>query len=151
MPQERSRAALASLARWGSSFTELPAFLAVGIFNTILGLLIIFGCLYFLDMPPLAANAVGYAIGLAISFTLNGTLTFRQSRLSAAAFGRFVVVFALAYAANAVVVEVLSPFNRYFAQAVAMPVYTVLSFTGCRVFVFPRKQEPNDGAGHAVR
>lgn len=151
MADRRAFAALASLARRAGALTELPVFLTIGIFNTILGLVIIFACLYFLAMPPLAANAVGYAIGLAISFTLNGTFTFRQSRLSAGAFGRFLVVFALAYAANAVVVEVLSPFNRYLAQAVAMPVYTLLSFTGCRVFVFPRKQEPNDGESHALR
>lgn len=120
---------------------QFATFLAVGAANTLAGLAVIFGCLHFFDLSPLAANAVGYAVGLAMSFVLNGRFTFRRAPMSAAIFGRFLLVIGAAYAANAAAVLVLSPANRYLAQVAGMAIYTVLSFAGCRLFVF-RHAEP---------
>lgn len=120
---------------------QFVTFVTVGLVNTAIGLAVISGCIYFLNLPALAANAVGYAAGIIISFKLNGTFTFRYSAISTASFVRFLIVFGLAYLANAGVVLALTSWNRYLAQAAGLFTYTVLSFTGCRVFVFRRPDE----------
>lgn len=125
---------------------QLATFVVVGAANTVAGLAVIFGCLHFLDLPPLAANAAGYAVGLATSFLLNGRFTFHGATLSTATFARFLLVIGIAYVANAVAVLLLSPANRYLAQVAGMAIYTVLSFLGCRVFVFRRVLSAAAGA-----
>lgn len=119
---------------------QFATFLVVGAANTLAGLAVIFGCLRFLDLPPLAANAAGYAVGLVVSFLLNGRFTFQRAPMSAATFVRFVLVIGVAYLANAAAVLALSPANRYLAQVAGMAIYTILSFAGCRLFVFRRRE-----------
>ncbi len=120
---------------------QFATFLVVGAANTLAGLAVIFGCLHFLDLPPLAANAAGYAVGLVVSFLLNGKFTFQRAPTSGAALVRFLLVIGVAYLANAAAVLALSPVNRYLAQVAGMAIYTTLSFAGCRQFVF-RRREP---------
>lgn len=115
---------------------QLAAFGAVGLINTALGLGVIFACMDWLHLAPLVANAAGYAVGLLVSFTLNGRFTFGQARFSGPTFARFLAVFALAWAANAGLVLWLTPVDRHLAQIAGMGCYTVLNFVGCKLFVF---------------
>lgn len=107
-----------------------------GLINTMVGLGVIFAGLALFGLPALAANAIGYAAGFAVSFVLNGKLTFRQQRLSGAMLGRFLLVCGVAYAANAVCVAALAAQDKYLAQLAGMAVYTVLGFLLSRAFVF---------------
>ena len=107
-----------------------------GMVNTLVGLVVIFAGLALFGLPALAANAIGYAAGFAVSFVLNGKMTFRQQRLSRAMLGRFLLVCAVSYAANAACVAALTAHDKYLAQVAGMAVYTVLGFLLSRAFVF---------------
>jgi putative flippase GtrA len=62
-------------------------FVVGGVINTVVGLGIIYGCKYFLEMNNVLANIAGYVVGLTVSFALNSTWTFeyRGPKLSAMA------------------------------------------------------------------
>lgn len=115
---------------------QAALYAVAGMLNTMVGLGVIFAGLALFDLPALVANAIGYAVGLAVSFVLNGKLTFRQQRLSGAMLGRFLLVCAVAYLANAICVVVLTPYDKYLGQLAGMAVYTALGFLLSRAFVF---------------
>ena len=114
-------------------------FAAVGAANTAIGLLAIWGTMYLFGTDPITANAIGYAIGMACSFTLNRSWTFASRQPVARVLPRFLLVVAAAYLLNlAAVVGAISQahMNPYLAQALGVAVYTAIAFIGCRVFVF---------------
>lgn len=51
-------------------------FCSVGVLNTLIGLAIIFGLMRFGGVQYVLANAIGYAIGMMLSFALNRSWTF---------------------------------------------------------------------------
>jgi putative flippase GtrA len=115
----------------------------VGVLNTALGLAVIWG-LMALGTGPYLANALGYAAGLTLSFVLNRAWTFRASGTGWPVL-RFLIAFAIAYAANLAVLSVglaIAPRSAYAVQFVAIGTYSVLFFLLCRSFVF-------DGPGTA--
>jgi len=117
----------------------IPQFLkfaAIGAINTLVGLAVIAAAMYFFDLNPIAANAMGYIVGIAVSFALNGKLTFRQPALSARMFTRFVVVSVIAYVVNLAVVWVWLDRDKYAAQVLGAAVYVLISFFGSRMLVF---------------
>ena len=115
---------------------QFAKFISVGLVNTLVGLGIITGGMYFLKLNPLAANAIGYSVGIVVSFVLNGRVTFGQRSLSRMMFFRFLTVAALAYVANVVTLALLVGYNAYIAQMAGMIVYTLINFVGCRAFAF---------------
>jgi putative flippase GtrA len=109
----------------------------VGVLNTALGLAVIWG-LMALGTGPYLANALGYAAGLALSFVLNRAWTFR-ARGTGWPVLRFLLAFAVAYAANLAVLSAglaIAPGAAYAAQFAAIGTYSVLFFLLCRFFVF---------------
>jgi putative flippase GtrA len=114
-------------------------FLTVGILNSIVGLLTIYFCMWVLSFRPIVANAIGYAIGLMLSFSLNKDWTFRYDGAVTPALARFALVVVTAYLANLATVyvatEVLA-MNPYVAQAIGIIPYTLLSYIGSRFFAF---------------
>ncbi len=117
-------------------------FLLIGGLNTIIGLSVIVGAMYFLGVNPIAANFLGYLLGVVVSFALNGKLTFRQDSLSRNMFARFVGIYLFAYLVNVGAVSIFLPFNKYLAQVAGMFAYTVVGFAGCRLFVFRQPAPP---------
>ncbi|MCC6470266.1 MAG: GtrA family protein [Alphaproteobacteria bacterium] len=116
-------------------------FAAVGLVNTAIGLLAICAVLYLFNCDPAIANAVGYAIGLVVSFSLNHVWTFGDNRPVAGALPRYVPVVATAYACNLTAVIIGSRrfhIDPYLVQLVGMAIYTSLVFLGCRWFVYGR-------------
>lgn len=114
-------------------------FAVAGVLNTVVGLSVIFAVKLAFAAPEALANAAGYAVGLAVSFSLNRNWVFRSTAPARTALRRFLVVFALAYAANLAVVLVAAGtfgVNGYIAQTLGVGTYAVLSYLGSRVFVF---------------
>jgi putative flippase GtrA len=114
-------------------------FLAVGVLNTLIGLSVIFSLKWLAGMNDFGANFIGYAVGLTVSYFLNGrwTFLFRGSMYRAAP--RFALTTLVAYLANLATVICsirLFGLNDYLAQALGTVPYTVLSFLGSRYFVF---------------
>ena len=114
-------------------------FLAVGVLNTLLGLLAIYLCKWLLGLGDVLANFCGYVIGLSFSFVVNRSWTFRHSGAVLPALVRFLAVFAVAYALNlATVLLAIHAFevNAYLAHAIGVVPYTLFFFLGSRYYAF---------------
>lgn len=114
-------------------------YLLVGVANTIVGLGVIYAVMYFLRFSDATANALGYCVGVGVSFFLNRTWTFRHTGSIAPALARFVGVLLVAYLANLVMVLVLINvigINRYVAQALGVLPYTAIGYLGSRFVAF---------------
>lgn len=114
-------------------------FLVVGGANTAIGLALIYLLKWLGSVGDVSANICGYGLGLATSFFLNRSWTFHHVKAWIPAAARFLVVFAVAYAANlSTVLTLVDKFglNAYFAQALGIAPYTVLFYLGSRHFAF---------------
>lgn len=114
-------------------------FLAVGLVNTAVGLGMIFALKALAGWGDIQANIAGYAAGLVTSFVLNRRWTFMHDGDWSGALLRFVAVFAIAYAANLLLLLHLRDgwgVNAYLAHALATVPYTLLFFAGSRWFAF---------------
>lgn len=116
----------------------LIRFLGVGALNTVAGLAIIYASKAFFQLDDVLANALGYGCGLAVSFVLNRRWTFGHSGAAWPALAKFLASIALAYAANlaAVLVAIHAGMNSYAAQAIGVPIYTLISFWALRRYAF---------------
>jgi len=111
----------------------------VGGLNTAVGLLIIFGTKFFLEFGDVAANALGYSVGLAVSFFFNSRWTFEVCSPISRFAMTFIVAFALSYFFNLVVVLILISWfsvDSYFAQTVGVVTYTVSFYLLIKTMVF---------------
>jgi len=127
---------------------RLLRFLTVGLANTAIGLACIWSAMRFLGLGEGAANLCGYAIGVAVSFTLNRSWTFADTGAVSRSFPRWLLVTAIAYLVNLAVVlsaHRLAGVDPYLAQILGIPPYTAIGFLGGRHFVFraaaPRLRE----------
>lgn len=116
----------------------LIRYLAVGVLNTIAGLGTIYLCLYAFGASDVLANAIGYAFGICLSFVLNKRWTFASRGDPTAELVKFVLVMALAYAANlaAVVGLIGLGANHYLSQALGIGPYVAVGYLGSRCLVF---------------
>jgi putative flippase GtrA len=112
---------------------------AVGLVNTVIGLMAIYSFIYFFNANPALANAIGYAIGLAVSFILNRFWTFGDTQAIAKVLPSYLLAAAISYLLNLSVV-LLGTYQfgvgPYLVQFFGIGVYTVTMFLGCRWFVF---------------
>ncbi len=114
-------------------------FALVGVSNTFIGLAVIYLAWRVLGLPDLAANALGYAIGFLWSFMMNRRWSFQAEGPTGQHFRRFVLVCALAYTANVLVLMLsrswLGP-EGFLPHALGMATYSVLAFIGSRRYAF---------------
>ena len=118
-------------------------FAAVGLLNTAIGLATIYAVMFFFQAGPAIANAVGYAIGLAVSFALNRVWTFRSDWPVAHVLPKYLLIAAICYLLNlGAVLAATSHFsaNPYLAQLLGVGIYTICMFFGCRWLVFAPQQ-----------
>jgi glycosyltransferase involved in cell wall biosynthesis/putative flippase GtrA len=114
-------------------------FLFVGLANTLVGLLAIYGAMYFLGFDDVPANAFGYGVGILVGFALNKRWTFLNREGVLPTLVRYILVVAIAYAVNLAIVMAVNHYfeiNRYLAQSTGIVPYTLLSFLGCRYYAF---------------
>lgn len=129
-------------------FRELPKFLGVGVVNTLVGLLVIYSAKWFFNFGNVYANALGYSVGLLVSFTLNSRWTFAHRGPRLPALVKFLLVSLVAYGMNLLTVMVAIHYiglNDYIAQALGVPPYTLTSFLASKYLVFRIKPELNEG------
>jgi putative flippase GtrA len=113
----------------------------VGLINTSIGLAAIYAVMFFFRTGPAIANAVGYAIGLVVSFALNRLWTFSSKQPVGNVLPIYLLVAAICYLLNLGVVLVVTSYlsvNPYLTQLFGVSIYTVCMFFGCRWFVFAR-------------
>ncbi|NKE66050.1 GtrA family protein [Ramlibacter sp. RBP-2] len=118
---------------------RLGRFILVGLCNSALGLLVIFGCKAYLGLGDAAANATGYALLIALSFLLNRQWTFEDGGDPAGSLLRFVLVLAAAYLANLATtlaaIDLLAV-DDYLAHVAGIGPYAAVGYLGSRIFVF---------------
>lgn len=120
---------------------SLFKFLVVGLLNSAVGLAVIFLAKWSGAAGDVAANALGYAVGLVVSFGLNRGWTFRHTGAAVPAAARFAVVIALAYASNLLTVLLaihVLHLGSYLSQALGIIPYTIFTFVGLRQYAFRR-------------
>ena len=118
---------------------QFSRFLLVGFANTALGYAVIFGCMYLGGLTPELSNAVGYLVGLVMSYFLNRHFTFRSARRRSTEFLRFVIVFLTAYTTNLLVLIVLVhglEIHAALSQIVAGVAYIGTAYLLSKRYVF---------------
>ena len=118
---------------------RLIRYATVGLANTCVGLLAIFGSKGLLGMSDVASNLLGYAIGITFSFALNRRWTFEDKGSIAPALARYACVLLVAYALNlATVLFAISilDLNSYLAQVSGIIPYFIVGYVGSRLFAF---------------
>lgn len=118
---------------------RLARFAVVGLANTFIGLTVIFACKGLLGMGDVSSNLLGYGVAVMLGFVLNKRWTFEHAGEPASAFARYLLVLALAYAANLAAtlyaIDVLQ-LNSYVAQAAGIVPYALTGYLGGRWFAF---------------
>jgi putative flippase GtrA len=132
------------------SMKQLSRFVAVGLFNTVLGYFVIFGCMYLVKISPEISNVAGYAVGLVASYILNRKYTFNSKQNQLNEIVRFLAVFFVAYASNFVVLIILIHgvgVHEGASQILAGLIYVIASFIMNKYYVF---KAPNVNAAREV-
>lgn len=133
----------------------LGRFVLVGLSNTLVGLLVIFGCKALLGITDVAANLIGYTLLIGLSFALNRRWTFEDGGHKGKSLVRFLLVLAVAYAANlaTALAAIGLGVDNYLAHVLGIGPYTVIGYLGSRLFVFtsPRVHAPLRGVGGGRR
>ncbi|PKH21398.1 polysaccharide synthesis protein GtrA [Enterobacterales bacterium CwR94] len=104
-------------------------YLAVGVINTLITAVIIF-LLLRLGQNAYLANALGYVVGIGVSFCLNAVFTFGVALTHQRLF-RFLSVCAISYLINLITLHLfytLLPEHLYSGQLTAMVLYTLTGF-----------------------
>jgi Predicted membrane protein len=126
------------------------SFLMVGLFNTAVGVGVIAGGIL-LGLHPLIANALGFVVGLCVSFLLNSRFTFKSNSRNLSLVVRYLVAFLAAYGCNLVAVLVL---DRMFPQQVLVThvlgiiPYTIVFFLLADIYVFGERRISIRQASH---
>ncbi len=118
---------------------------AVGVVNTSIGLAAIYALMFFVHASAAVANAVGYAIGLAVSFVLNKSWTFQSTQPIRHVLPRYILTAGVCYLLNLGVVLFCIRtlhLNAYLAQFLGVGIYTSCMFLSCRWFVFAACRVP---------
>jgi putative flippase GtrA len=118
---------------------QLYRFLLVGLGNTGVGLLCIWGTMHFLALNDVAANFIGYACGLFLGFAMHRSWTFTHGESISRSFPRWLAVAAMAYLVNLGVLLLahrLGGVDPYLAQPLGIGAYTTIMFLGSRYYVF---------------
>lgn len=117
---------------------RLARFVLVGLSNTLLGLLVIFACKALLGIADAAANLIGYALLIGLSFVLNRRWTFEDRGHPGKSLLRFLLVLAVAYVANlgTTLAAIGLGVDSYLAHVLGIGPYTVIGYVGSRLFVF---------------
>jgi len=113
-----------------------------GVANTLVGLGIIAALDIGLHVRPAIANAVGYAVGIALSFILSRQFVFRSRRPARMAAPRFLISAAISFVLNQAALAIAGhllggdPALRLAAQICGMCVYTLTLFVLGRFWIF---------------
>ena len=129
---------------------KLLKFILVGILNTLVGTVIMFGLYNLAGCSYWVSSAANYIIGSILSYVLNKRFTFRhrgeiaQSALRFA--GNIAVCYLLAYgiakpAAQAILTGATQQVQENIAMLAGMVLFTGFNYLGQRYFVFGEKNE----------
>lgn len=118
-----------------------------GVFNTLVGFSIIVALDVGLHLPAHLANAIGYAVGICVSFVLSKFFVFKARKTTRSAPIRYVIAVAAAFALNQgvlTVAKLVLPTGTLWsvaAQGSAAVSYTAALFLLSHFWVFAQAEE----------
>lgn len=104
-------------------------YILVGVSNTLVTAIVIF-LLMKLGFGIYTSNAIGYSIGIILSFTLNTLFTFSQ-KITIIRFLKFMLNCGICYLINLIAITLILYINEewiYFSQLAGMGTYTITGF-----------------------
>lgn len=104
-------------------------YIAVGVINTTFTTLVIF-ILMFFDINIFISNAIGYIVGILVSFILNSIFTF-NSKITKKKLIKFLTVCLISYLLNLLTINIVlsvSKNNIYWSQFYGVLVYTLTGY-----------------------
>lgn len=125
------------MSSFNADVRQLSRYLSGGVFNTAVGLATIV-LLMAAGVPPLLANAGGYAAGLGCSFVINRRYVFQSDGFAALALLRYVGAFVVSFLGNLLVLAgtLALGLHALLGQCIAAVFYTVSMYVLCRFHVF---------------
>lgn len=123
-------------------FRQLFKYSIVGIFNTAIGLTVIYFFFNVLKFNYVVANIFGYACGLGNSFVWNKKWTFKSSQHYSKEIVPFLIVFGISYAANLLAVIISVEFIKIhpnIAQILGIAAYSSTNFLINRYWTFSKR------------
>lgn len=99
-----SKSGLVQPASIKLAIIQLVKYSIIGIFNTLIGLGVIYFSYNILKLNYIVSNAIGYIFGLINSFFWNKNWTFQSSKSTARSIFPFLLVFLLSYFGNLAIV-----------------------------------------------
>lgn len=120
-------------------FRHFPKFVLIGILNTLIGYSIIFCLLYLFNVTYIVSNAVGYIVGLCVSFYLNKYYNFKSVSEKTNEFFRFCASFIVSFAINNISLIILIEWfdlPKFIAIIIAGCMYTTTFYLLSRMYVF---------------
>ena len=113
-------------------------YILIGLFNTLLGYLIIFSFMY-LGFFPEISNFFGYFILIFISYYFNKKYNFKIKSHYGKDLYKFIISMGIAYLLNLIILIVCYKYlevNTYISQVIAGIVYTLSGYILSKVWVF---------------
>lgn len=110
-----------------------------GVLNTAVGLGCTYAFMWFFKASVSAANLLGYLVGFCVSYYVNSRWTFSYREALHAKLLPYALVIVVAYFVNLICVHFcinVLHMNKYLAQAMGVPPYTLLTYFCVRRFVF---------------
>lgn len=122
------------------NYCQLSRFAMVGVLNTIVGVAVIFILYSGFGYGLMVSNAVGYGIGLVLSYVLNGSWTFGSSSYQLTDIGRYAVLVCVAFVVSFLLIERLMSLGLpyWIAQVSGVVAYSVLVFLGMKYAIFTK-------------
>ena len=119
-------------------------FVAAGGTATIINFAL-FAALYWAGMNYLLASALGYVSGIAVSYTINKVLVFRDSTTPAHQFLRYTAIYLVALGVQLGLLElgVRLGLDPLIANAIALVIVVMLNFFVIRRYVFSSSRKTN--------
>ncbi|MHB8163921.1 MAG: GtrA family protein [Methanoregula sp.] len=137
---ERTYSFFSALLHDPASIKQIFKFCGVGILNTIVGYSAFFILVNFLNY--LLALLIAHIIGVLHSYLWNKYWIFRSRKFSPLEFIKFNVIYAMVFIVNAIAlfvcVEIIQA-NPRIAQLLLLPVITIISFFGQKLWTFNEK------------
>lgn len=119
---------------------QFVIFAMVGVANTAVHYCVFLLLLHAFSVPALIASGIGYCAGVANSYVLNKTFTFRQSgAANGVEFARFALINGVSLGINLGVMKLVlttTTLRPEFAQIVAIGASLLANFAGSRWWVF---------------
>jgi putative flippase GtrA len=119
--------------------SQLGRFALSGVANTVVGLTVILLLHEWVGLGLIAANVIGYGVGLGLSFSLNRRWTFDHRGPVAGSALRFGAVVLAGFCANLLITKALIGVGLAYAvaQTAGVASYSILTFLGFRHVAFP--------------